>query len=132
MPVMEAPFEEVEASATTPASPTGPEGRTPQASPRRRSWRAWVWAACVMCGLVAAPFLYWSTRPRAQFENASGPTFRPSVLGLSVRPQANQLLLAWNAAFPAVKNANRAVLSITDGGRSEDVDLYLPEFLPAA
>jgi outer membrane biosynthesis protein TonB len=37
-------------------------------------------------------------------------------------------MLTWNAGADAVRTANRAVLSITDGGRSEDVELYLPQF----
>jgi outer membrane biosynthesis protein TonB len=46
-------------------------------------------------------------------------------LGFSARSQEGKLLLTWNADSGAVRNARRAVLSITDGSREEDVDLSL-------
>ncbi|HEY1205597.1 MAG: energy transducer TonB [Bryobacteraceae bacterium] len=42
------------------------------------------------------------------------------------------MLLTWNADSEAVRTASRAVLSIADGNRMEDVDLSLPVFRAGA
>lgn len=49
-------------------------------------------------------------------------------LHLQVARHSDQWLLTWDPSIASVKTASRAVLSITDGARSEDVELYLPQF----
>jgi hypothetical protein len=46
-----------------------------------------------------------------------------SPLGLTARFEGGQLLLSWNWHAEPIKTADRAILSITDGGRTEDVEL---------
>jgi len=46
-----------------------------------------------------------------------------SALGLTARFEGGQLLLSWNWQAEPIKTADRAILSITDGGRREDVEL---------
>lgn len=50
---------------------------------------------------------------------------RQSRLGLTARPEAGQLIVSWDWESPAVKAADKAVLSITDGGRTQGVELDL-------
>jgi hypothetical protein len=48
-----------------------------------------------------------------------------SRLGLTVRLEADQLILSWDWKAKPVAAAEKAVLSITDGGRREDTELDL-------
>lgn len=86
-----------------------------------RSRYLWLWLTCLVCGLAAPPG-HSQLRTTAV---ASGP-FEP--LGLSARAEKGKLLLTWNVGSEAVKKARRAVLSITDGDRKEEVDLSLRLF----
>jgi len=47
------------------------------------------------------------------------------TLGFKARYEAGQLVLSWDLGAEAIKTADRAVLSITDGDRREDVELDL-------
>jgi hypothetical protein len=51
-----------------------------------------------------------------------------SSLSLKVQPVENALLLSWDKNARLVATADRAVLTITDGDRKEDVDLNLSYF----
>jgi TonB family protein len=48
-----------------------------------------------------------------------------SPLALHVEPSAGELMLTWNRESNAIKNATRAVLSISDGAQHENVDMDL-------
>ena len=46
-----------------------------------------------------------------------------STLGLTAHVEGRQLLLSWNWEAEPIKTADQAILSITEGGRREDVEL---------
>jgi hypothetical protein len=48
-----------------------------------------------------------------------------SALGFTVRSEGGQLFLSWNWQAEAIKTADRAILSITDGNQREDLELDL-------
>jgi hypothetical protein len=49
-------------------------------------------------------------------------------VSLKVQPEADGLLLSWDRNSTLVASADRATLTITDGSRTEDVDLDLNYF----
>jgi protein TonB len=81
---------------------------------------------------VAAVALYPYIVGHSQFRTAAAERVRFEPLGFAARSANGKLLLTWNAGSATVRNARRAVLSITDGGRTEDVDLSLTAFHTAA
>jgi hypothetical protein len=68
------------------------------------------------------------TAERARISEAAARSASRTALGFTVTHEAGRLLLSWNASAESVQTAQRATLSIRDGKRSEDVDLYLPTF----
>ncbi len=121
MPLIEPPADvDSTPAATAPAMP----GRVPEsATPPRRSRHLWIWLVCLASGGAASSYLYFPHHPRLQSAAASSEQVRP--IDFSARAEKGKLLLTWNARSEAIKSARRAVLSITDGGREEDVDLSL-------
>jgi hypothetical protein len=51
----------------------------------------------------------------------------PAALTLRIERTATDLLLTWNRDSDAVRNARKAVLSISDGDRQENLDLNLSD-----
>src|SRR5208283_2107442 len=86
-----------------------------------------LWLTCLLCGLAAASYyLYPPRHAPLRSTAAASEEFQP--LGLSARAEKGKFLLTWNARAEAIKKAKRAVLSITDGDRTEEVDLSLSVF----
>ncbi|HXN47633.1 MAG TPA: energy transducer TonB [Bryobacteraceae bacterium] len=125
MPLIEPPVDVDSSPAAT--APTM-AARVPESSaPPRRSRHLWIWLVCLAGGGAAASsYLFLPHQPRLESASAASDAFRP--IGFSARAENGKLLLTWNAASEAVKSARRAVLSITDGNRVEDVELLLPAF----
>jgi TonB family protein len=87
----------------------------------------WIWLVCLAGGGAAASsYLYFPHHPRLESVSAASEDVRP--IDLAARTENGKVLLTWNAGSEAVRSARRAVLSITDGGREEDVDLSLRVF----
>jgi TonB family protein len=125
MPLIESPADA--GSSPAAAAPSVPASLPELAVPPRRRRYLWLWLTCSVCGLAAASYsLYPPGHSLLRSTAAASDEFRP--LGLSARAETGKLLLTWNARPEAVKSARRAVLSITDGDRKEDVDLTLPVF----
>ena len=125
MPIIESPEDVHSAPAATARSIVA---RVPESSaPPRRSRHLWIWLVCLAGGGAAASsFLYFPHQPRLESASAASSAFRP--FGFAARAENGKLLLTWNAASEAVTSARRAVLSISDGGRAEDIELLLPAF----
>ncbi len=84
---------------------------------RRRRYR---WGVAALAALVclAAGFIHRGvTRTPIRIE--------PLPFGFRAQQRQDHLLLIWNPAARAVRNATRATLSIQDGRQSEDVELSL-------
>ena len=125
MPLIELPADVDSAPAAMAPSMAA---RVPVSSaPPRRSRHVWIWLVCLAGGGAAASsYLYLPHQPRLESASAASDAFRP--IGFSARAANGKLLLTWNATSEAVRSARRAVLSITDGNRVEDVELLLPAF----
>jgi len=96
----------------------------PQVAPvrpeRRRSpWKsaALIAIACAIAGLVAGVLIHRAAASPAHLE--------PMILGFQATPREDHLLLTWNPAAKAVRQATSATLSIQDGPETEDVPLDL-------
>ena len=129
MPLIELPADvDSTPAATAPSMAVRVPG---SAAPPRRGRHLWIWLVCLASGGVAgSSYLYFPHHPRLESAAAASDQVRP--IGFSARAEDGKLLLTWNAASEAVRSARRAVLSITDGGRAEDVDLLLPAFRAGA
>ena len=69
-------------------------------------------------GTVLKPWSATETLGGAKAGAASG-----SALGLTAHVEGGQLLLSWNWEAEPIKTADQAILSITDGGQKEDIEL---------
>jgi hypothetical protein len=86
---------------------------------RRSPWKsiALIVIACAVAGLAATILIH---------NAAASPTrLEPMLLGFQATPRQDHLLLTWNPAAKAVRDATAATLSIHDGPESEDVQLDL-------
>ncbi len=126
MPVFELPVD-VESDPEAQAAPSEPASVPEQAAAAHGGRHLWLWLACLVCGLAAAS-CYLLSRRHPQPQNPVAASVPVPSLAFSVRPYEGALLLTWDASSTAVRTAQRAMLSITDGKRSEDVELYLPQF----
>jgi PAS domain S-box-containing protein len=94
---------------------------------RPRGIRATLSSAALVLTLAASMgILGDALKPRWAIEAPGGAEAGPrsmSALGLAVRLEGGQVLLSWNWQAEPIKTADRAILSITDGGRREDVEL---------
>lgn len=75
-------------------------------------------ASMVMLGTSLQPGSATKTLGGAEAGAATG-----SALGLTAHVEGRQLLLSWNWEAEPIKTADQAILSITEGGRREDVEL---------
>jgi protein TonB len=94
-------------------APAGPFARVP----RGKLLKLAIAAALVACS--GALFLH-----SGLFRRAPRP---PAALTLRIERTATDLLLTWNRDSDAVRNAKKAVLSISDGDRQENLDLNLSD-----
>ena len=85
-----------------------------------RTRAIWISIAVSLLLLLGGVALRGRQIARAQIEDSS--------LSLKVQPIENALLLSWDKDARLVSTADRAVLTITDGDRKEDVDLDLSYF----
>jgi len=81
----------------------------------------WLAVAGLLAACSGALFIYY---PGLTRHAATRP---PAALTLRVEHTATDLLLTWNQDSDAVRNARRAVLSISDGDRQENLDLNLSD-----
>lgn len=92
----------------------------PANAPARSPGGRYRWGVAVLAALVclAAGFIHRGV--------ARGPIrIEPLPFGFQAQQRQDHLLLTWNPAAPAVRNATRATLSIQDGRQNEDVELSL-------
>jgi len=94
---------------------TPPEGGDPQ---RRRPRHFWWFAVLAVLVCLAAGFINRGVAARPI-------RIEPLPFGFRVQQRSDYLLLTWNPAAGAVRNASRATLSIQDGPQSEDAELTL-------
>ncbi len=80
----------------------------------------WLVIAIILLLVAAAGtyFVYFRGKPAATQTADAG-------MNLRVERNAGQLVLTWNRNAPAIANAQKSTLSITDGDHKEDVDLDL-------
>ena len=114
------PVEAVAAAEAVQAEAVATEGPLETVGRLLRGKLLWaaVTAALVACSGVL--FLY----PGLVRRHAPPP---PAALTLRIEHTATDLLLTWNRDSEAVRNAKKAVLSITDGERQENLDLNLSD-----
>jgi protein TonB len=105
-------FAAAEAAHTEAQAETG--GRRP------RGVLLWAGVAAALAACSGALFVY----PGLVRHHAPPP---PAALTLRIEHTATDLLLTWNRDSEAVRNAKKAVLSITDGERQENLDLNLSD-----
>lgn len=79
----------------------------------------WVLIAAALVACSGAIFLF----PGSSRRSAKP----PAALTLRIEHTATDLLLTWNRDSEAVRNAKKAVLSITDGDRQENLDMNLSD-----
>lgn len=104
-----------------PAEPEAVEMDTPAAPPAKapRGKLLWLALAGALVACSGVLFVYPGlTRSTAR---------PPAALTLRVEHTATDLLLTWNGDSDAVRNAKRAVLSISDGARQENLGLNLSD-----
>lgn len=77
----------------------------------------WVIFALLLAGLGAGG--YW------KYRISGGRVAVPDTLALKVEPTEGKLVLSWNRNFSLIASAQRATLTIVDGGHKEDADLDL-------
>jgi protein TonB len=87
---------------------------------RPRGVLLWAAIAAALAACSGALFVY----PGLMRRHAPPP---PAALTLRIEHTATDLLLTWNRDSEAVRNAKKAVLSITDGERQENLDLNLAD-----
>jgi TonB family protein len=110
-----APVEPVlEPEAVDADAPAEPGGTRP------RGKLLWVGVAAALAACSGALFVY----PGLVRHHAPPP---PAALTLRIERTATDLLLTWNRDSEAVRNAKKAVLSISDGDRQENLDLNLSD-----
>lgn len=132
LPILEERIEAVSVAASQPAPPEPPkpvesipEPETVEAdapAPAARGSRGkllWVAVAAALVACSGALFVY-----PGLFRHAPRP---PAALSLRIERTATDLLLTWNRDSDAVRNARKAVLSISDGDRQENLDLNLSD-----
>jgi protein TonB len=116
----------IQSAAVKPPDPPEPAADPAAAKseaepPKRGMARKLLWGA-VAAGLLACSgtlFLY-----PGLFRRAPKP---PAALSLRIEHTATDLLLTWNRDSEAVRNASKAVLSITDGDRQENLTMNLAD-----
>jgi hypothetical protein len=92
----------------------------PAEAPARSQRRRYGWGIAALAALVclAAGFIHRGvTRPPIRIE--------PLPFAFHAQQRQDYLLLTWNPAARAVRNATRATLSIQDGMQNEDVEVSL-------
>jgi protein TonB len=115
------------AAPQRPAPPAAPllglevPAPEPEPAPRRRLQ---VLIALILVLLAGAAGLFYFLSPRAVERSAA---VEQDSLSLRVERNAGQLLLSWNRESAAIRNAQRAILSILDGDHKEDVELVLAQ-----
>ena len=123
-----------EPGAKTPAAKTPAadlplkDAATADAPARGHSAGKPIWAAVALVAAVLAVVLF--VYPGVfRHTNAAKPAGGQdtSPLALRVEQSAGELLLTWNNDSSAIRNANHAVLSISDGSQRENVDLDLAQ-----
>ena len=84
-------------------------------------------AAAAMLALIVGLFVYPGVlRHPTKVTTVTAPQ-DTSPLQLRVERTAGELLLSWNRDSEAIRNASKAVLSITDGDQHENVDMDLAQ-----
>jgi protein TonB len=110
-------------SAPAPDAETPPAAGPPGVSRSVKVARLAALAAAQLVVTVALfvypGFLHHITRSTISSRQDSSP------LALRVEPSGGELMLTWNRDSSAIKNATRAVLSISDGAQHENVDMDL-------
>jgi len=118
--------------AVAPAPPVLPKREEPAAAPvavpappaaesRSRKLPYAIAAALAVVLIGSGAYLYLGRGGQKGAGVAAGP--EAGSLALRVERNAGQLLLSWNREASAVKMAQRAVLSISDGDRKEGIEL---------
>ena len=121
LPKMAEPAPEPKPAEPIP-SPLAVETEAPPATAAKpsRGKLLWLAVAGVLLACSGGLFLY----PGFSRHAATRP---PAALTLRVEHTATDLLLTWNQDSDAVRNARKAVLSISDGERQENLDLNLSD-----
>jgi TonB family protein len=111
-----------EPKAAEPLSQPEPVETEEPAAPAARASRGkllWLAVAAALVACSGALFLY-----PGLFRHNVRP---PAALTLRIERTATDLLLTWNRDSDAVRNAKKAVLSISDGDRQENLELNLSD-----
>jgi hypothetical protein len=80
----------------------------------------------LLSGLSLAAILLFSITVLRGWAKASGDPASANVssdLRLTVREESGRLLIGWSRDSEAIRGAKRAILTVTEAGRSEDVEL---------
>ncbi len=96
------------------------EEEPPETAPAQRPRRRYLWvlAALLAAACLAAGFFLTGI--------VAGPSrVEPLPFGFHAEQRVDHVVLAWNPAAPAVREATRATLTIQDGPETEEVELNL-------
>lgn len=89
-----------------------------------RAGVGWVWIPLSFIFLLLGVFLGFQIAISfREPKPVEAPKEDPYVMGLKVEPSGESLTLRWNVAAAAIQRAERAVLTITEGGNEKTVDL---------
>lgn len=95
------------------------QSRPMDAAPKRHARRfPWMLAGMAVLVCLAAGFIHHGVAPKPI-------RIEPLPFGFRAQHRQDYVLLTWNPAAKAVRNATRATLSIQDGPQSEDAELSL-------
>ena len=125
-PVYEAPPELAPEIAEPVSSETAPAIETPEAEPalvapwNSKFLRLSLAAAAALIVIVGL-FVYPGLLVHRAAKTGAPASQDTSSLALRVQHNGGEILLTWNRDSDAVRNATRAVLSISDGDRQENV-----------